>query len=159
VHELKICFPKYHLDERRPREREMVPIYWYVIVGMFAGASGTYLFEHGFHPSVAAFLSITGVLAGAAISAVLKFGKLDRARRERTRNNAAQIRARWDYRPRNGIQRYGESQGAEPVDALSITGPATHIEDTVWFDFIPIESPATDESTNSLPQIPTTKVP
>ena len=126
---------------------------------MFAGASGTFLFEHGLHSSVAAFLSIAGVLAGAAISAVLKFGKLGRARRARTRNNAAQIRARWDYRPRNGIQRHGENQAAETVDALSVTGPATRIEDTVWFDFIPIESPATDEPTKSLPQSPTTKVP
>ena len=129
----------------------MRPIYWYVIVGIFAGATGTYFLEHGFHPWVAAFLSITGVLAAAAISAVLKYGKLDRARRTRTCNNTAQIRARWDYRPRHGIQRHRESQGADPVDALSVTGPATHIEETAWFEFIPIESAATDAPMNSLP--------
>jgi hypothetical protein len=126
---------------------------------MFAGATGTYFLEHGLHLSVARLLSITCVLAGVAISAVLKYGKLDRARRARPRNNKGQIRARWDYRPRRGIQRHAESQGAEPVDALSVTGPATRIEDTVWFDFIPIESPASDEPANSLPQSPTTKVP
>ena len=113
------------------------------------GASGTYLFEHGFHLSAAGFLAIAAILAGAAISAVLKSGKLDRARRAGTRNNAGQIRAWLDYRPRHGIQRPAESQGAEPVDALSVTGPAIHIDDTVWFDFIPIESAATDEPANS----------
>jgi len=104
-------------------------------------------------------LSIAAILAGVAIRAVLKYGNLDRARRPRPRNNTGQIRAWWDYRPRHGIQRHAESQGAEPVDALSVSGPATHIEDAVWFDFIPSESPATHEPTNPLPQRPTAKVP
>ena len=116
---------------------------------MFAGASGTYFFEHGFRLSVAGFLTIAAILAGAAISAVLKCGKLNRARRARIRNNAGQIRAWWDYRPRHASQRHVESQGARPVDALSVTDPATHIDDTIWFDFVPIESAATDEPTNA----------
>ena len=99
---------------------------------------------------MAGLLSIAAIVAGVAISAALKCGKLDRARHARTRNNTGQTRAWWDYRPRHGIQsHHGESQGAEPADAMSAIGPATHIDDTVWFDFIPIESAAADQPTNS----------
>ena len=156
---MKISLPKSDSDTPRSGQRDTLAVVWYVVIGIFVGASGTYLFEHGFHLSAAGFLAITAILAGAAISAALKYGKLDRARRARTRNNTGQIRAWLDYRPRHASQRHGESQGAEPVDALSVTDPATHIDDTVWFDFVPVESAATDEPANSLPQSPTTKVP
>jgi hypothetical protein len=158
-HELKISFPKYRSNALRIRERGTLATVSYVAIGFFAGASGTYFFEHGFHVSVAGLFSIAGVVTGAAITAGLRWGKLDPAHRARTRNNTAQIRGRWDYRPRDGIQRCAENQGAETVDAVSVTTSGTSTDDTVWFDFVPIDSAAADEPTNSLPQIPTTKVP
>jgi hypothetical protein len=121
---------------------------------MFVGASGTYFFEHGLHLFIAGLLSVAAILGGIAISAVLKCCKLDRGRRARTRNNTGQIRAWWDYRPRHGIQRHRESQGAETVDTLSVTASAESIDDTVWFDFVPIQSEATDEPTNPATQKP-----
>jgi hypothetical protein len=146
---LKIYFPKYRSNALRIMERGTLVTVSYMAIGFFAGASGIYFFERGFHVSAAGLFIVAGILASIAISAALRCGKLDRARQARTRNNTGQIRAWWDYRPRHGSQRHAESQGAEPVDALSATDLATHIEDTVWFDFIPIESTATEEPTNS----------
>jgi hypothetical protein len=158
---LKVLLPKMRFCAGRTRTRRAQAIASYVVIGFFAGATGTYFLEHGFHQSVAAFLSITGVLAAAAISAVLKYGKLDRARRARTRNNAAQIRARWDYRPRHVVQRYvaPASGGTETLDDLSRNGSSATVDRDTWFNFGSVDSAAQDQPTNSLPQSPTTKVP
>ena len=101
----------------------MLPIVWSIVVGMFIGASGTYFFELGLHFSVAALLGITGIVAGAASTAALNCRKLDGAHRARTRSNTTQDSARWDYRPRRGIQRDTESQGAELGDGMTVIGP------------------------------------
>ena len=93
----------------RMRERRSLATVSYVAIGFFAGASGTYFFEHGFHPSVAGLLGIAGVVTGAAITTGLRSGKLDPAQRARTDNHTAQIGARLDYRPRDGMQRHAET--------------------------------------------------
>jgi len=111
-------------------------------VGIVAGASGTYLFERGFHLSVVALLSIAGVAACAAISVALRCGKLDRARPERASNKMSQTTLRWDYRPRSRIQSEAQNQGAEIFDVLSVSGSATDIDESVWFDFSSVESAA-----------------
>jgi hypothetical protein len=118
-----------------------------MIVGMFIGASGTYFFERGFHFSVAALLAVTGIVAGAASTAVLNRRKLNGVGRARTRSNRTQDSAPWNYRPRHGIQRYTQSQGAELGDGVSVVGPIAHFDDIVWFDF-PSDSAGTEEPTS-----------
>jgi len=132
-----------------------------VTIGFFAGVSGSYILEHDFHISVAALLGIAGILAGAAITAWLNWGKLDRARYTRINENVPQMRSRWDYRPRQAIQPHAPlvSEAAESVNDLSPNGPATTVEDDAWFDFISVESSTKDVPMNPCLQRSRTKVP
>ena len=122
-----------------------------VTIGFFAGVSGSYILEHGFHISVAA---LPAFLAGAAITAWLNWGKLDRARYTRINENVPQMRSRWDYRPRQAIQPHAPlvSEAAESVNDLSPNGPATTVEDDAWFDFISVELSTKDVPMN--PRLP-----
>jgi len=101
---------------------------------------------------VAALLGIAGILAGAAITAWLNWGKLNRARYTRINENVPQMRSQWDYRPRQAIQRQVPlvSGAAESVDDLSPNGSATTIDDHGWFDFISVESSPKDVPMNPL---------
>jgi len=101
-----------------------------------------------------ALLSIAGVAAWAAISVALGCGKLDRARPERTSNKMPQTTVRWDYRPRSRIQSDAQNQGAETFDVLSVSGSATDIDESVWFDFSSVDSAAPDAPMNSPAQKP-----
>ena len=154
LHELKIWFPKYDSDAPRSGRRETPATISYIVVGIFAGASGTYFLERGFHVSVAALLGIAGVVVGIAISVALRCGKLDRARPERTSNKMPQTTVRWDYRPRSRIQSDAQNQGAETFDVLSVSGSATDIDESVWFDFSSVDSAAPDAPMNSPAQKP-----
>ena len=149
-----MCFPKYDSDAPRSGRRETLAAISYIVVGIFAGASGTYFFERGFHVSVVPLLSIAGVAACAAISLTLRCGKLDRARPERTSNKMPQTTMRWDYRPRSRIQSDAQNQGAETFDVLSVSGSATDIDESVWFDFSSVDSAAPDAPMNSPAQKP-----
>ena len=121
-------------------------------IGFLAGVSGSYILEHGFHISVLALLGIASILAGAAITAWLNWGKLNRARYTRINENVPQMRSRWDYRPRQAIQPHAPlvSEAAESVNDLSPNGPATTVEDDAWFDFISVESSTKDVPMNPL---------
>ena len=143
--------PKYDSDAPRSGRRETLATISYIVVGIFAGASGTYFFERGFHVSVVALLSTAGVAACAAISLAVSCGKLDRARPERTSNKMPQTTVRWDYRPRSRVQSDAQNPGAETFDLLSVSGSATDIDESVWFDFSSVESAAPDAPMNSLP--------
>jgi hypothetical protein len=140
----------------RTRGSRILPIILYVAIGFFGGASGTYLFEHRFHASVAAFLGIAGILTGAAIGAGLNLPKLHRARRTHASDNAPPSRHWWDYRPRYGVQHHAalETREAGTTDAVSSKGSATTVEDAVWFDFVSVESSAGDVPVNTLPPKP-----
>ena len=59
-------FPTYDSVAARSGRRETLATISYIVVGIFAGASGTYFFERGFHVSVVALLSTAGVAACAA---------------------------------------------------------------------------------------------
>jgi len=127
-----------------------------VVIGFFAGASATYLFEHGVHGSVAALLGLAGILAGSAVGAGFNWSKLDRARRTRIISKASQARTRWDYRPRQAGQRYPPLEGArtETPDVASRTGSATTADHDVWFDFGSADPSAEDVPMNPLPPKP-----
>ena len=122
-----------------------------LVIGLLAGATGTYFFEHGFHESEPVLLGIVGTLAGGTISGWHNWCKFDRARPVHTSGNMPQIRFPWDYRPRQGSQRHAflGSAGAETGDTRSLTGPVSNIDENVWFDF-PSESAGTGDPTNSL---------
>jgi hypothetical protein len=109
----------------------------YVVIGFFAGTSATYLFEHGLHGSLAALLGIAGILAGVAVGAGFNWQKLDRARRARIISNVSQARTRWDYRPRQLMQRDAtlDSEGTETLGARSRAGSDGTVDHDVWFDF------------------------
>jgi len=151
LHELKIWSPKYDSDAARSGRRETLATISYIVVGIFAGASGTYFFERGFHVSVVPLLSIAGVAACAAISLAVSCGKLDRARPERTSNKMPQTTVRWDYRPKSRIQSHAQNQGAETFDVLGVSGSATDIDESVWFDFSSVDLAAPEAPMNSLP--------
>ncbi len=133
----------------RTRTQQTRPIFSYVVAGIFAGATGTYLFEHDFHLAMVALLGVTGVLADLAITAQLKRDKLGRARCKRARNNTAQSRMRWDYRPKNGIQRREQDQETEAADALSLPASGTDTDNASWFDFVAIDQAVADAGTTS----------
>src|SRR5262245_2045568 len=133
----------------------------YTVIGFFAGASVTYFFEHGLHASAAVLLGIAGTLAGAAVGAGFNWYKLDRVRRARIITNVSQARARWDYRPRQIIQRDAtlDSEGKEALNAPSRTGSTTRGDHEVWFDFGSADPSAEEMPTNALRPGPRTKVP
>jgi hypothetical protein len=136
----------------KPRMRAIIS---YIVIGFFAGASGTYLFEHGLRVSVAGLLGIAGILAGLAVGAGFNWSKLDRARRTRAISNVSQARTRWDYRPRHGhgIQRVAtlDREGTESLDATSQTRSATTVDHDVWFDFGSANPSPQDVPMNTLP--------
>ena len=156
---MKNWFPKYDSDAPRSGRRETLATISYIVVGIFAGASGTYFFERGFHISVIAVVSIAGVAACAAISVALRCGKLDRARPERPSNKMSQTTVLWDYRPRSRIQSDAQNQGAETFDVLSVSGSATDIDESVWFDFSSVEAAAQTRRGIPYRQSSTAKVP
>src|SRR5215472_18710871 len=76
-HRLRISLSNQHLDALRSGTRRVRALASYVVIGFFAGASATYLFEHGVHGSVAALLGLAGILAGSAVGAGFNWSKLD----------------------------------------------------------------------------------
>ena len=154
---MSIRLPKYRSDLSRTSEPNNLVIVSSLVIGLLAGAGGTYFFEHSFRESWPVLLGIAGILAGGAISGWLNWCKLDRTSRPHTNGNMPQIRSPWDYRPRQGSQRDAPlgSAGAETVDTQSLTGPVSNIDESVWFDFPSANSPTReDEPMNSLPPKP-----
>ncbi len=125
----------------------------YVVIGFFAGASAMYFFEHGFHGSVAALLGVGGTLAGAAVGAGFNWYKLDRPRRARIISNVSQAITRWDYRPRQAIQRDAtfDSEGTETLDAPKQSSSVGAVVHDIWFDFGSADPFAEEVPGKSLP--------
>jgi hypothetical protein len=159
---MSIRLLKYRSDRSRTGEPSDLVIVSSLVIGLLAGASGTYFFEHGFHKSGAVLFGIAGILVGGAINGWLNWSKIRSARRAHTNGNMPQSRSPWEYRPRQGTQRHAllGRAGAETIDTQSLTGPLSNIDESVWFDFPAASSPIRgNQPMNSLPQSPTTKVP
>jgi hypothetical protein len=144
---MSIRLPKYRSDSSRTNEPNNLIIVSSLVIGLLAGATGTYFFEHGFHESGPVLLGIVGILAGGTISGWHNWCKFDRARRAHPSGNMPQIRFPWDYRPRQGSQRHAflGSAGAETGDTRSLTGPVSNIDESVWFDFPSANSPTRED--------------
>jgi hypothetical protein len=61
---MSIRLPKYRSDSSRTNEPNNLIIVSSLVIGLLAGATGTYFFEHGFHESGPVLLAIVGILAG-----------------------------------------------------------------------------------------------
>jgi uncharacterized membrane protein YeaQ/YmgE (transglycosylase-associated protein family) len=81
---MSIRLPKYRSDSSRTNEPNNLIIVSSLVIGLLAGATGTYFFEHGFHESGPVLLGIVGILAGGTISGWHNWCKFDRARRAHT---------------------------------------------------------------------------
>jgi hypothetical protein len=105
------------------------------------------------HQSLRALLGIAGILACIAIGAGSNWGKLCRAHRKHTSNNAPRLQRRWDYRPSHVVHRFAaaDSGATETLDALSRMDSAATVDHDTWFNFGSVYPAAEGGATNALP--------
>jgi hypothetical protein len=93
-----------------------------------------------------------GISMRAAINALLKWRKTERAQTARRKKNVPQITSRWDYRPRkrgrtNPTLDWAGSETAETLSSSARAGEANNVS---WFDFVDPE-PTAEEATTEEP--------
>jgi len=107
-----------------------------IIIGFFAGLSGSHLLQNNFELLTIAVLGIAGILLclGGAAGTLLNWSKVDPARSARAKKNVPRITSEWDYQPGKAIRAYAavDSARADTVDVLS---PASFaVNNGAWFN-------------------------